>query len=731
MDDSEMEDAQMNDPVIERHQHILDELINFETAVEILTEHFEKGDTVDIFEIHRAGNSSYEQQKQNLNDYLTQADDTYLEPFLRKYDVSDGLLSKHTKKECIKLLFELHNFHRLDCLQFPLSSRISELLRSIKSNIYTATSNLKFRNYFESYADLSMFLRFELNEVNIKESKNIRYYRMKSLVGNFIPVSTTWINYEVPTDLTFRITTSKLGYCSILPDNLEDENRIISEQYAKSNFIKNIIKPLLNILNLSLEEDISSITGPYYSINKARKPDITIRYDGHDRLPIQVKKFSNRDYFNTKSEPEVGLEPGIELIETFSSVLYHCLSLKSFVGILSNCNDMIAIDFSDSILSNEFYKLDDEPRILRNISCRMYKLTNILQMLFFIKNFIESPQRLDQVLVKSLKIIGNKKKMVVNSLHRNLNRRFPQLLNETPPPSRMDINNKHLALQPSNGLNVLADEAMYDLFGSANLNITKLIHNMPRTPQMTCFNVLLNNIKWIEIFAGAKFGSSDSIVVKVQTKSQTEDILKIFDPIRSETLTYANGDTIRSLGICFNNFVKELLSLYQLREHDFVPKVSEIGIIYSNDSKYEYQLTITNNNVTGFYFNYAFIKGIPFGELTYLQRYSFKKTLNSIVGKMHDTGVVHLNLNENNIIVEDLASKKIKIVGFSSSMLQRTGTSYWPYAPYARYKRYNKCVNFKKLKEMDCADVRKLLSKREFKRSNKKKSNRTHPLNTY
>ncbi|KAK6199452.1 uncharacterized protein RJT21DRAFT_115248 [Scheffersomyces amazonensis] len=647
----------------------LDDFINFDSATRILAEHFARGDMVHPLEIHRQGKPIYDQQKKRLNEYLDQVNDTDLLAFLGKYRGSNELQRMYTKKDCIMILFELHNFHQLHFLPFANTKDLSKVITTVKMNliVYTYLSNSNFPVYFTYYMNMNFFLRIEPPkiEIEVKASSDIRDHHMKSLIGNFFPESNTLINYEPSVTSTFRIYMSRLEGFELSYEYPYDGEKN-SESDIKSYFTSNVLNPLCKLLKASLRRVVS-----YHSEKQGdlidgtpSVSDITIGSFNVMNLPIKLNRFSLGDYFNTQNVDSV-----IGFNENFSSVLLHCLSLDSFVGILSNSSEMIALDFRDSIPSNEFYQLE-EGKILRKISCDMHKLTSPLQMLLFINNSLQSPQQLEQTkpLLQRLKIKGKKKEFSVNSLYKNLNNGLFQLLSaihkgETHPCSQLDVASQ----------SILTNQFMHDILGALALN-TKRLSEVLRPLEITSSDVIINKFKLIKIVSGGKFGTKNSIVIKVKTRFETDAILKVFDPIRSVSMTVANGEVSKSLAICLKNFSTEVLILNKLRNCEFVPKISEIGVILNSNVKYIFELTIKSPAVTGLFITYP-LKGRMLCEFNYHDKCKLDIAVGEVVHKLHQQGVAHLDLNANNIIVEDLESKKVHLIDFGHSYLEYQ----WPH----------------------------------------------------
>ncbi|KAK6199453.1 uncharacterized protein RJT21DRAFT_115249 [Scheffersomyces amazonensis] len=721
---------------MEPARHPLDDLVNFEDSVRILAEHFAQGDMVDPLDIQRDGKPIYEQQKKRLNEYLDHVNDTDLLAFLGKYRGSNELQRMYTKKDCIMILFELHNFHQLHFLPFANTEDLSNIISVLKMHcgFYLLSNGLNFTDYFTRYMNMNFFLRIEPPkiEIEVKASSDIRDHHMKSLVGNFFPESNTLIDYEVPDNFTFRISMSKLKGFELSYEYPYDGEKN-SESDIKSYFISNVLNPLCKLLKASLREVVS-----YHSENQgdpidgtSSVPDITIMYEV-SRLPIELKKFSFSRYFD--NEPQVGEEPGIIFNESFSQVLRHCISTNSFFGIMSNYIQNIGLDFRDSIPSQEFFGLE-KCKILRRMNCPLYNLNSNYDLFIFIKTSLETSQQLGstEVLYRSMKIQGSKRQIVIDYLYTNLTQYLTELANLVnnnnnlfqPSPINSQKDTASSPIQPDHNYvaNQLENE-VYGLNAVEGKNLIKMAHEVGNIDILNADN---QGFEWDSIISGQKFSSRNSIVLKVRTDTN-DNTVKVFDPVRTVALTISNGQAGKSMYLCLKNFVKEIFSIYQLREFDFVPRLLQVGVTVGPDAKYVYELTIANSqSICGLFYRYEYITGKLLGELNLEELETIEPVIRENVKRMHSKDIVHLDLNDDNIIVEDVEAGRVKFIDFGHSYMEWQREYYWP-EKRTTAKRNKSPRTLIAMKRIDENTIDKLFTRHYSRLKPKRVSKRTNKL---
>ncbi|KAK6197902.1 uncharacterized protein RJT21DRAFT_115960 [Scheffersomyces amazonensis] len=657
----------------------LDDFISFDNAVTILTRNFRRGEDIDIFQIGEEGRLMYEQNKEELSVYLKQATNEELDEKLNEFSMNE-LQNIYTKEDCISLIFELHNFHQLHSIPFDNTKELWKLQKRVVKdlNYYVKRNKLYFSEYFDCYAHLSFFLRMKVPviEINKNPSSDNRHHKFKALVGNFFPKSSL-INYIMPGDSSFRIEMSVLEDFQYAPEYPKN-NKEYSESDISDYFMTNIIKPVCRLL----PENVSYHREQSQKLYTRSVPDISINSDDQV-IPIELKKFSFSKYLDNDQERRIRFN------ESFSQVLRHCLSTKNLVGILSNYKEIVAIDFTNSSPSEDYFHLK-KCKILRQLSCEMIKLANPLQVLMFIRTCISNPNQEEEAaaLLDRLKLQSSKRKMVINHLYYHLChfiQSLVEIVNKEKDliPSQID---PHSTEQPSKEYAKLAKQIYDEVYSINKLdikNMLKIAQQIRRLDRIFNNTLSIEGVQekiplaWNQIISGAKFGTRNSIVVKTKIGG-TDSVIKIFDPIRTTSFTLTNGNARDSLAICLTNMIKEVASLHILRKHPFIPKITGIGFIDNINEEFVSELSIENPVVCGFYYTYDFIEGQMLSELTLQQKQFLEPTIRSMIDQINSEGIAHLDLNDSNIIVEDYDARKVHIIDFGHSYMDWERTYYWP-----------------------------------------------------
>ncbi|KAK6200387.1 uncharacterized protein RJT21DRAFT_5466 [Scheffersomyces amazonensis] len=355
----------------------LDTFLNITDAVDILARHFQSSTKVDFFQIQREGIEAYEKRKVQLNKFLSFVNDTEVKAYLSTYDVSPDLQESPDRNKLIFSLFQISNFHQLDSISIPSELPFRSIFSKIKEDIAKRVrqNNIdEMRRTFEGYFSINMFLRVDLLSFNFLKGEDFHNYAssdydLKYLIGNFFPSSTA-LNYEIPDNSSYVVSKEHIRNFPLGPTNDNHHPILVSQ-------VLNLICYLLNEnfkVQLKTKSEIKN-----NEIN--RSPDFVLNFDGHSKqIPMEFTNFSFDEYVGLNGDKTNNDESGIHMNEMFTQVLRHCFASNFPIGILANYTHFLGIDFTSSVVSQTFYKLN-EGKTLRSLSCTMLNLRSALHIL--------------------------------------------------------------------------------------------------------------------------------------------------------------------------------------------------------------------------------------------------------------------------------------------------------------------------------------------------------------
>ncbi|KAK6461613.1 hypothetical protein DFJ63DRAFT_314244 [Scheffersomyces coipomensis] len=158
----------------------------------------------------------------------------------------------------------------------------------------------------------------------------------------------------------------------------------------------------------------------------------------------------------------------------------------------------------------------------------------------------------------------------------------------------------------------------------------------------------LKPFKILEAFGQNASFRHSSVVLKLASNDGRQYILKIYDPIFSESMIKYNFSFNISVQDSMASFISECCAYYILRKQSFVPKVFKVGLLTSETNSVMKQFDIDNMNLKGFYILMEYIDAQHITQESYNKMDIWQK-----LKVMHNLGISHGDMCCNNILVKD------------------------------------------------------------------------------
>ncbi|KAK6461609.1 hypothetical protein DFJ63DRAFT_336394 [Scheffersomyces coipomensis] len=263
-------------------------------------------------------------------------------------------------------------------------------------------------------------------------------------------------------------------------------------------------------------------------------PDFTFIMKGK-QIPVEVKsdlvnlfhEYDEKDLVNKKNEP---------FISVISQLFRECIACNHYSGFITDGIITLYVDFDLSADLKVVGNIGHYQSIIRRFQSDLQKITEQLNSV------------MAEVNVATASKIGN-----IESRYKTADvLSSSQTIKDTPP----KLNTRHFQLiqtiKKSYGSRFTSESAA-SLFGKINV---------------------------LEILSGHKMNTNNALVLKVMYQQELH-VLKIYDPIYTNSIKRQKFRYHDTMNDCSRSFVRECISYDILEGKDFIPEVVAVGILTS------------------------------------------------------------------------------------------------------------------------------------------------------